>query len=450
MKRKFCILMIIVLLISLCGCSKPSNDSYSSDEIEIIIHEDETVYEEDDTVVSNNSTSNVDEVSSQVETTSQTSSEDNQDISVDNSSVDSSDSSVNSSDNVVTSSKVEENTENVCRLNKENVLKNIKLNGRCQKLADGVGLNHTACAIEFNTDSNNVLLEITADAGVYYSVFVDGKLTKERCVTESGTNYIALARGLSDGVHNIKFVRENESRGGHSITAVNLQLDEGKSLLEKDSDKILIEFLGDSMTSGYGNLANSTTPNASDLKNQNSLKAYPYLIIDHFDFDYRILSMSGIALKERTINGVVYPPFYDFYKVENYYADKTLSYTSSNSQDVDIVVINLGTNDVFNGSLSSKDISKVEEYTDIYTNLITDIGYRKDVKIVFVSGVMSCHDQISSYQGAKTKLNSLGYTDVYMYDCLSYNSGGGGHPSADEHSKVADALIKFFKDNKIA
>ena len=347
------------------------------------------------------------------------------------------------------SSTVEEADENIYNLNDAKVLESIKLNGRCQKTADGVALNLTASAIEFNTDSNNVLLEVSADAGVYYSVFVDGKLRSERNVTESGTNYIALARGLESGTHNIKFVRETESRSGNTLTAVNLQLDEGKSLLAKDDDKTLIEFLGDSMSNGYGNLVNSAAPMPSDLKNQNSLKAYPYLLASHFDLDYRIVAMSGIALKQRTVDGYIYPAFYDFYKAENYNANQTQSYTSSNPQDVDIVVINLGTNDVSSNYLNKNDNAKVEEYAGIYTDLITNIGYRKDVKIVFISGVMWCHDQKSAYEGAQKNLKALGYNNIYVYDCISYNSGGGGHPSADEHKNIADTLIKFFKDNGI-
>ena len=94
-------------------------------------------------------------------------------------------------------------------------------------------------------------------------------------------------------------------------------------------------------------------------------------------------------------------------------------------------------------------IETVNEYADIYTNLITNIGYRKDVKIVFISGIMWCHDQKMSYEGAKSKLNELGYNNVYIYDIPTYSSGGGNHPSVKEHEDITEKITKFFKQNGI-
>lgn len=429
MKKILCIIISIALLLCLCGCNNGSpDDDYSSAEIEIV-YQEETVYSDDDDTV------NSDLQSSQVENVISTpSASDSVDTSKPN-----------------TSSTTSEAQDGVCYLNDAQVLKKIKLNGRCEKASDGVGLNFAASAIEFNTDSSSVMLEVKADAGVYYSVFVDGKLKEERALTESGTNYIILARGLSEGNHNIKFVRATEGRSGNFMTVVSIQLDAGKSLVSSgNQDNVMIEFLGDSLTSGYGNLTTYKTESASDLIYQDSLKAYPYLIADELGFDYRIVSRSGIALKERTSGGSTYPAFYDFYSCENYYKDKTKKYDSSNPQDVDIVVVNLGTNDMTNNSFNTDAADPVGEYSQLYADLITKIGYRKDAKIVFVSGVSWCHGQSTAYNGAKTKLNGLGYNNVYLYDVPTYHLGGESHPAADEHQEIADVIIKFFKDNSIA
>lgn len=430
MKIILSILLSLTLLTGLCACSNNTIDGLST-EVEVIIEQDKVIYEEEKDVSSNESSLPSDDTSSQSIT----------------SDVVSEDKPIDKPEDTI--SDVPVTQESIYYLNDAKTLEKIKLNGRCEKVVNGITLNMTASAIEFNTDSSNVLLEANADAGVYYSIFVDGKLKSERNVTKSGTNYIALARGLSSGNHNIKIVRETEARWGNAFIAVNIQLDEGTTLIAKDADKVLVEFLGDSMTNGYGNLINSTAANASHLKNQNSLKAYPYLLASHFDLDYRMVAMSGIALKSRTANTYTYPAFYDFYKIENYQTSEKQSYTSSNPQDVDIVVINLGTNDAANGLLNKDDKDNIEEYAGLYTELITNIGYRKDVKIVFVSGVMRCHDQLTAYQGAEKKLKSLGYNNIYIYDCRTFNSGGEGHPSVEEHQEIADILIKFFKDNKI-
>ena len=429
MKKILCTIISIALLVCLCGCNNGSpDDDYLSTEIEIV-YQEETVYSDDGDTV------NSDLQSSQVENVISTlSAFDSVDTSKPN-----------------TSSTTSEVQDGVCYLNNAQVLNKIKLNGRCEKASDGVGLNFAASAIEFNTDSSSVMLEVEADAGVYYSVFVDGKLKEERALTESGRNYIILARGLSKGNHNIKFVRATEGRSGNFMTVVNIQLDEGKSLVSSgNQDNVLIEFLGDSLSSGYGNLATYATESASDLRYQDSLRAYPYLIADELGLDYRIVSRSGIALKERISGSDTYPAFYDFYSCENYYKDNTKKYDSSNPQDVDIVVVNLGTNDMTDGSFNTDAANPVEEYSQLYANLITKIGYRKDAKIVFVSGVGWCHGQSTAYNGAKTKLNALGYNNIYLYDVPTYYLGGENHPAADEHQEIADIIIKFFKDNGIS
>lgn len=422
MKKILCILISLVLLI-LCGCSTGYSDDYSS-VIEVIYDEQEETIMGESNNADNSSNQSVNNIQSS-----------DIDSDVDEPSIES------------TTNNNAEPEENILNLNDENVLKNIKLNGRCQKTTEGIGLNFSASAIEFNIDGGGAVIKVVAGANVYFSIFVDDKLTEERKLIECGTNYIILARGLSQGSHNIKFVREGESKPGATVTVANIQLDDGKKMLPLSNENaLLIECLGDSMTSGYGNLVDKNAANPSDLKNQNSLRAYPYLLANELGLDYRIVSMSGIALGLR--DG--YPTFYDFYSAENYHKDPTQKYNSSNPQDVDIVMVNLGTNDASAGLLNDKDPSSVEEYAQRYTDLITGIGYRKDVKIVFVSGVMWCHSQTEAYKNAKTKLSALGYNNVYIHDVKTYNSGGGGHPSISEHELVAQELVKFFKDNSIA
>ena len=422
MKKIICMLLSSALVLGLCACSSTTDDATST-EVEVII--DKVIYDESKTE------SVTDNVSSSAPVTSEPT-------------VSSGDTSSKSDEN--SSASTPEVEESIYYLNNAESLEKVKLNGRCDKTDYGVSLNMSASAIEFNTDSSSVLLEIRADLGLYYTVVVDSKVTMDhKAIEVSGTDYLAIARGLSGGTHNIKFIRDSEARGGLEFTVVNIQLDEGATLLAKDADKNVIEFLGDSLTSGYGNLITGAT-NASDLKNQSATKAYSYLLANKLDMDYRIVSMSGIALGLRE----GYPTFPEFYSLESYHIDKEKKYASSNPADVDVVVVNLGTNDASDGLYNEKDPQSVENYGKRYADLITNIGYRKDVKVVFISGVCWCHTQTAAYNTAKTELKSRGYNNIYSIDIRSLQSGGGGHPSAEEHVEVADTLYKFFKDNKIA
>lgn len=418
MKKVLSIVIATTLLLCLCACNNNPSDDYSSAEVEIIYEDVETVYDNESAVNS------IEQSSSQNGTSDITSS-------------DVSDTNISSTTN--------ETKENVFQLNDAATLQKIKLNGRCEKTENGISLNMAASAIEFNTDSSSVMVEVNTSSTIYYTVMVDGEITMQHEPIESqGKNYVIVARGLGSGSHNIKFIRDGESRANLQFTAVSIQLDDGATLLAKDRDKKVIEFLGDSLTSGFGNLAVNSTYEPSNLKYMSSTKAYPFLIANKLGFDYRIVSMSSIALGKRD----EYPTFSEFYSLESYHNDKTKKYASSNPQDVDIVVVNLGTNDVSAKLYDAKNAQSVSEYEQIFTDLITNIGYRKDAKIVFITGIWN-PEPITAINGAITKLNSLGYNDVYTLRVKECKAGGGSHPTAQEHIEIADAIESFFKTNGI-
>lgn len=420
MERFLCILISATLLLCFCGCS----GNTSSEKVEVIYEEVDSGSNLTDNISSSN-----DDMSSSEES-----------------------SSVEDNNNVLDTSNPDpiilpdDTHENIYYLNDSTTLDKIKLNGRTQKTSSGININHAASAIEFNMDSSSVMLEIYASSGLYYTVMVDGEITAHHQEIENyGTNYI-FVRDLETGSHNIKFIRDSESRTNLVFTVVSVQLDDGSTLLAKDENKKVIEFLGDSLTSGYGNIIDNGVANPSDLKNQSATKAYPFLLANKLGYDYRIVSMSGIALGKRE----GYPSFPEFYNLESYHIDRTTQmYTSSSPEDVDIVVVNLGTNDIGAKMYDANNIESVNEYIQHFTNLITEIGYRKDVKIIFVTGVWH-KEPIAAIKGAINKLKTLGYNNAYALELTEYKSGGGAHPSAKEHQAIADKLAQFVKDNGIA
>ncbi|MBQ6884467.1 MAG: hypothetical protein IJN56_01875 [Clostridia bacterium] len=418
MKKILCILLTLLIFVGLCACG---SDADTSSDVKVI-YEEEVVYE------------------GGIPVSSDTSLKDDTGTQTDTSSVQSETSSVSS-----VSPEQQQPQENICSLNDAVILQNIKLNGRCEKSNNGINLNMAASAIEFNTDSSSVLLTVEASAGVYYTVMVDGEITAQhQAIESSNASYIVVARGLENGSHNIKFIRDSESRENMNFTVVSIQLDDGAKLLPKDSDKTVIEFLGDSLTSGYGNLVLNGVADPSALKNQSSTKAYPFLVANELGCDYRIVSMSGIALGKRE----GYPTFPEFYSLESYHLDKAKKYASSNPAVVDIVVVNLGTNDVGARLYDAGNFESVSAYEQHFADLITNIGYPKDAKIIFLYGVWN-NEPITAINGAVKKLNSLGYNNVYTLQLPVCKSGGGSHPSDKEHREIADKVIEFFKDKAI-
>lgn len=421
MRKLLCVMLSVAMVLSLCACSADGNAS----SVPTVIYEEEVVYEEtvleDDVDSKDNDTSLDFDVS---------------DFSSDGS----------TTPNPTVSHNLQSNEEVTYYLNNTATLECVKLNGRCDKTDNGISLNMAASAIEFNTDSTSVLLKTDADVGLFYTIMIDGEITVHHKEFEKAEdNYVVLARGLKEGSHNIKFIRDSESRTNMKLIAESIQLDDGAKLLPKDADKPIIEFLGDSLTSGYGNIVANGTSEPQSLKNQSSVKAYPFLLANKLGYDYRIVSMSGIALAKR--DG--YPSFTEFYSLESYHLDRAKKYISSTPEDVDIVIINLGTNDIGAKMYDVNNPDNVSAYKQHFAKLITDIGYRKDVKIIFVTGVWH-KEPITAIELAIVELKNMGYNYAYSVVLSEGKSGGGAHPYAKEHQEYADKLEKFLKDNEIA
>lgn len=145
-----------------------------------------------------------------------------------------------------------------------------------------------------------------------------------------------------------------------------------------------VEFIGDSITCGAGNLwdSSSKTPSMSSMipEYEDGTQAYAFLTAEALGADASILSCSGIG------NDQCWLPFYiaDYYPAQSYCRSKTVPYDFSNARVPDLVVINLGTNDEMRGSAESA-----------YKNGVKDLivfaraSYTTDTPIVWICGMMS-------------------------------------------------------------
>lgn len=421
MKKIICLILSFAIIACFCSCKSNTEDDYSSS---VVIYQEEIIGGDD--VSNENSQTQNNDVTTQTGSSKQPASPNSN--------------PTNSNGSAQSSTSASED-EGIFEFNNAQVLSQIKTNGRCSAVSNGIELDFVGSAIEFNADCTAVDVHIDAVSDVYFSIYVDGKLTQERVVISSGSNALTLARNLSAGVHNFKLVRETEAGTGRKVVVTKIQLGGGNSSLSSkpQNKSILIEFLGDSLSSGYGNLTTGNN-NAGDAKYQNGLKAYPYLVADKLGADYRIVSRSGIGLK---YGHESLPTFPEFYAAENYFESSSIKYSSSNPADVNVVIVNLGTNDYDKGYEASA-------YEQYYADLINNIGYSKNAKIVLMAGGGWEKRYNASFEGAKAKLNALGYSNVYTYTSECYTSGGASHPSADEHTKIADSLVNFLKQNSIA
>ncbi len=426
LKKIISLYTAIALLVCVCGCSGVEANN-SSQEVEIIYEYDEE-YEDSET---QNTTS----------PGSVTSSEG------DNSMNEEQQSSNITPSSSQPSQQAADDSKNNFSLADSSVLSKIKLNGRTLLTNEGVVLEYTASSLEFKANcSGTVYLEYGTAAGSgkrYFNVYVDGTAVQTRRALGSD-NTLILERSLPKGEHTFKVLTDTEVGEGPLITFKKIVVD--GELISVKNDASVIEFLGDSLSSGKGALCQNGAANQNSSDYASATAAYPYLIAQSIGYDYRIVSRSGYGLKAGTNT----PNFLDFYKAENYLRGNTKTFTAQSVSDVDVVVVNLGTNDVGTfKTFDTKNADDIAKYSQHYADLITSIGYSKDTKILFVAGVGGCTEQNKAFDGAIKILNAAGYKDVYSFTAGRYMSGGAMHPTAQEHKKAADEILSALKQNGI-
>lgn len=309
----------------------------------------------------------------------------------------------------------------------------VKVIGRSSVVSDGITCDFTAAGIEFKVNASGIVnLKLTATAETYFTVIVDGVRASERYRVGSGTATLAVAELESAGEHTISVLRQTEPQ--RSLCVLNSLSFRG-TLLDAPADNTrYIEFIGDSITCGAGNLISDTSANANLAIHQDGTQAFSYLTAKALGADYSIVGCSGIGVTYgyRTFTEN------EFYTKLSYYRSLTDSYVPTRVPDA--VVINLGTNDknktASSGFVEADFKADVEELIELIR-----ATYNTDVPIIWTYNMMNGGyiDEISAV------ITALGGESAGLYTCeLNRNTEGAGyHPVVSAHVTASETLGNF-------
>jgi len=292
----------------------------------------------------------------------------------------------------------------------------------------------------------------------YFNVIIDNGTPSVLKLSSSDTVYL-LASGLSEGPHSVEIIKRTESMVG-MVGFQGFILDEGKQLLELDKpSELKMEFVGNSITCGYGNELSTTSPDNYHFTsvNEDNYKAWGAVTARRFGAQYVCTAYSGRGVF-RNITGDTLgtiPLIYDQIIAD----DSTKEWDHSNYIP-DIVVVNLGTND-FNAEVSS-DLYTVDSavFVDTYIQFVAKLrSYYPDASIICSIGTMMSDSyptgakhwtRIQKYVTAVSDhFITKGDSSVYYFKMSPQSSpyGEDWHPSAATHEKMADKLVDFIEQN---
>ncbi|SFF41831.1 SGNH/GDSL hydrolase family protein [Thermoflexibacter ruber] len=276
----------------------------------------------------------------------------------------------------------------------------------------------------------------------YFNIFIDGRLVKVLKAENHQSEY-SIAENLPQGKHTVQIFKRTEALIG-VCEFLGFQIDKKAKVLpaEKTASK-KIEFIGDSITCGYGNEGDrQSCPFTPET--ENGQLAYAAITAQNLEAEYVTTCYSGKGLiqnydksKENTmpmLYQLVYPQRGQKWNFQQWIPDA--------------VCINLGTNDFAHA------IPDSTEFTKAYNLLIDSILINYPNASVFclvgsmlngknLQVIKSYIEQVLSHQTAK------GNKKVYFFEMSAQGKVGYGcdwHPNVAQHEINATELTVFMKE----
>ena len=259
---------------------------------------------------------------------------------------------------------------------------------------------------------------------------------------------VTIATALPQGNHTLQLMYVIE---GYELKPDfrGFILDEGASLLPPpDMPARTIEFIGNSITCGYGN-ESIVASDPFEYETENHYYTYAQLTTRALQAQAHVVARSGIGVyrsyggpKAGTPDNVMTTE----YKYTNLY-DRSERWNFLRYQP-QLVCINLGTNDL---STNNYDVALLKA---AYKKFLKQVRqHNPKAKIVYLCGSMLNGKELDI---AKTILNEVvdearrkGDREVYRFDFTpqtgSLGFGASWHPSRQQHQLMADELTPFLR-----
>lgn len=307
----------------------------------------------------------------------------------------------------------------------------------------------TRCVIRLQGDSTSEAP--TPDTHTArYAVYVDGVRTAAAMMDEPERTVTVFA-GTEARTACVMLVKLSES--AMSTLAVT-GIDTDGTISPLPARRHLVEFVGDSITCGYG-VDTDAPEQLFHTNNEDVTKAYAWQAADLLDVDRTMVSLSGWGI----ISGWTADPAvrHPEQLIPDVYEKTGFSYALSDGVSVqdwpwdfsgrepDVVVINLGTND---SSYTVDDAEKRAFFTERYADFLEVIRRcNPHAQILCVLGVMGdelygCVEQAAAAYTAKTgdtRVETM-HLEAIRPDTEGYVSDY--HPTLTTHTRVASALAE--------
>lgn len=290
--------------------------------------------------------------------------------------------------------------------------------------------------ISFNFSGTGFILSFgsySAEEPAYVKVFLDG--IEQRFAISTGKEKI-IYENLAEKRHRITVIRITE--GAVPLLFKDLVLlGMDQKLMAPPFDKPRkIEFIGDSITCGYGVISNPSESSYHTFQ-QDSTMTYAYFTAKELEADahYESISGKGIVCNCNGEKDYELPLFFE-------HASQTKEPWDFTRWVPNIVIINAGTNDAA-GAIADT------AFTEATANFLKQIRSKySNAHIIWVYGMIN-----DKYTAAiKSAVREMSQTDEkvhFLYvdsiNQMTGETGANGHPNTRANMRVSKLLVKKIK-----
>jgi lysophospholipase L1-like esterase len=288
-----------------------------------------------------------------------------------------------------------------------------------------------------------------------YDVSIDGG-PFTTLMAKPGEHLYPLALHLPEGEHTALLVKRSEggpggSPGSGKASLLGVELDKNSQLLRIEAPSRRLEFIGDSITCGYGNEISTAHPENSPFTTagSNARLAYGSLIADALGSDVLIVAASGRGVYRNWEDyvGPTIPALY-FRSLP----DDPTSTAQLEDEAPNAILINLGTNDFSPGKVSR------DEFRAAYGSFLDTL--RKDRPLTHIvllagpqltdgypAGTQRWTDYREDLKTIVQTRTSAGDKFLFYFELEQQQApfGQDWHPSRKTHEHIQEQVLPFLK-----
>ncbi|MGN0656852.1 MAG: GDSL-type esterase/lipase family protein [Ruminiclostridium sp.] len=314
----------------------------------------------------------------------------------------------------------------------------------------GTGCEFTATgkSVKFTIKGDDAARSGNNDNAARLAVYVDGERVTDIMLDEKEKTVTAF-EGEAERTAVVSLVKLSETANStFSITKIEAEGD----IKPTEEKPLYIEFIGDSITCGYG-VDDEDRNHHFSTSTEDCTKAYAYKTAQLLDADYSLVSISGYGIisgytsnPDKKSASQVMPKYYD--KIGFCYTSDVSDTEWDFRRSPDIIVINLGTND---DSYCNGDPDKQAEFTEAYEKFIKQVREKNpDSQILCVLGVMgnglmkSIRTAVENYtaETGDDKVTAMPLSQQNESDEIAAD----WHPSEKTHEKTAEKVANKIKE----